>query len=279
MPELPEVETVRRGLEPHIVGRRILGAVVRDARLRWPVPPHFSDYVAGKTIRKVGRRGKYLIFHLDEHAAGDRLIVHLGMSGRLYALHDDVPLLKHDHVDLELDAPIGGVRRLRFNDPRRFGAMLPWPSTEAGHVLIDLMGPEPLSSAFSGDHLYWLSRGRSAAVKNFVMDGRVVVGVGNIYANESLFRAGLRPTRPAGRVTRRQYQRLAQAIREVLEAAIVQGGTTLRDFAGARGESGYFQQALDVYGREGEDCHVCASPIRRRIIGQRSSFFCPVCQR
>jgi formamidopyrimidine-DNA glycosylase len=279
MPELPEVETVRRGLEPHIVGRRILGAVVRDPRLRWPVPPHFSDYVAGKTIHRVDRRGKYLIFHLDAAVAGDRLIVHLGMSGRLYALNEDVPLLKHDHVDLELEPQVGGVQRLRFNDPRRFGAMLPWPATEPGHLLIDGMGPEPLSPAFSGDHLYSLSRGRSAPLKNFVMDGHVVVGVGNIYASEALFRAGLRPGRAAGQVSRSQYARLALAIREVLEAAIVQGGTTLRDFAGARGESGYFQQKLDVYGREGEPCHVCGTPIRRRVIGQRSSFFCPVCQR
>jgi formamidopyrimidine-DNA glycosylase len=279
MPELPEVETVRRGLEPHVVGRRIVSAVVRDTRLRWPVPPHFSDYVAGKTIHRVDRRGKYLIFHLDDATAGDRLIVHLGMSGRLYALNEDVPLLKHDHLDLELDPVVDGVRRLRFNDPRRFGAVLPWPATEAGHLLIDQMGPEPLSSAFSAQHLHALSRGRSAAVKNFVMDGRVVVGVGNIYASESLFRAGLRPTRAAGRITRPQYARLVQSIREVLEAAIVQGGTTLRDFAGARGESGYFQQKLDVYGREGLPCHVCGTAIRRRVIGQRSSFFCPVCQR
>lgn len=278
MPELPEVETVRRGLMPHVVGRRIRGAVVRDARLRWPIPPDFADYVAGRTIDRVERRGKYLIFHFDG-AAGDRLIVHLGMSGRLYALDAETPPRRHDHVDLDFDAAPGHLLRLRFNDPRRFGAMLPWPGTAAGHALIDSMGPEPLSAAFGGDHLHALSRGRSAPVKNFVMDGRVVVGVGNIYASEALFRAGLRPQRAAGRVTRAQYATLADAIRTVLEAAILRGGTTLRDFVGADGEAGYFAQDLFVYGREGQPCRVCATPIRRLVIGQRSSFWCPHCQR
>ena len=279
MPELPEVETVRRGLTPHVVGRRIRGAVVRDPRLRWPIPPHFADYVSGRTIERVERRGKYLIFHFDAAAHGDRLIVHLGMSGRLLALAADTPPAKHDHVDLDFESAPGTLLRLRFNDPRRFGAMLPWPGTEAGHPLIDSMGPEPLSDAFSAEHLFRLSRRRSAPVKNFIMDGRVVVGVGNIYASEALFRAGIRPQRAAGRVRFVQYVRLVTMIRSVLEAAIVQGGTTLRDFASADGAAGYFAQDLFVYGREGQPCRVCATPIRQRVIGQRSSFWCPDCQR
>lgn len=277
MPELPEVETVRRGLEPHVVGRRITAAVIREPRLRWPVPAHFADYVAGRTITAVARRGKYLVFTLD---SGDRFVVHLGMSGRLFALDADAALLKHDHVDLLFEAGADGrEQRLRFNDPRRFGALLPWPAHETSHPLLAGMGPEPLEPAFSGGHLWQQSRGRRVPVKSFVMDGRVVVGVGNIYASEALFRAGIRPTRAAGRLSRVQCDRLAVAIRAVLEAAIVAGGTTLRDFAGARGEAGYFAQDLFVYGREGQACRVCATPIRRLVIGQRSSFFCPHCQR
>lgn len=272
MPELPEVETVRRGVEPHVLGRRIAGAVVRDPRLRWPVPPDFPAFVRDQRIDAVERRGKYLIFRL---AGGDRLIVHLGMTGRLLVLAGDAPLKKHDHVDLLLD----DGRLLRYHDPRRFGAVLPWPKTEAGHVLIDALGPEPLSDAFDGEHLHARSRGKKVAVKNFVMDGQVVVGAGNIYAAESLFRAGIRPTRAAGRVTRAEYTRLAEAIREVLRAAITQGGTTLRDFAGADGVAGYFQQDLSVYGREGQPCRVCGTTIKGQRLGNRASCWCPGCQR
>ncbi|HSW15553.1 MAG TPA: bifunctional DNA-formamidopyrimidine glycosylase/DNA-(apurinic or apyrimidinic site) lyase [Solimonas sp.] len=271
MPELPEVETVRRGITPHVVGRRILQVTVREPRLRWRVPADLPQRLQGRRIEGTDRRGKYLLLQLD---GGDRLIVHLGMSGRLYVLPPEQPLKKHDHVDLLLE---GGVL-LRYNDPRRFGAVLPWPASAAGHELIDGMGPEPFSEEFSGDYLYTLSRGRSAPVKNFVMDGRVVVGAGNIYAAEALFRAGLRPTRAAGRVSRVQYRLLADKVREVLGEAITQGGTTLRDFAGAHGESGYFQQKLYVYGREGEPCLVCGSTIKRLVIGQRASCYCPRCQ-
>lgn len=277
MPELPEVETVRRGVEPHVVGRTITAVHVRDARLRWPVPPHFADYARGQRIERVSRRGKYLLFHLSRRdgTAGDRIIVHLGMSGRLYVLDRDTALLKHDHVDIDLS----DGTRLRYNDARRFGAVLPWPAHEPGHVLIDALGPEPFSAEFSGDYLFALSRKRRAPLKTFIMDGHVVVGAGNIYAAEALFRAGLKPTRPAGRVTRAEYARLAEAIRAVLEAAIVQGGTTLRDFAGARGESGYFQQVLNVYGREGEPCRVCGTVIKGLRLGNRASCWCPGCQR
>lgn len=272
MPELPEVETVRRGVEPHVLGRRITEVTVRDARLRWPVPADFADFARGQTIEAVHRRGKYLIFSL---AGGDRLIVHLGMTGRVLVLDAGHPVIKHDHVDLLLD----DGRLLRYHDPRRFGAVLPWPRHEPGHLLIDALGPEPLSDAFSGAYLYARSRGKKVAVKNFVMDGQVVVGAGNIYAAESLFRAGIRPTRAAGRVSRDEYARLADAIRAVLNEAITQGGTTLRDFAGADGASGYFQQDLYVYGREGQPCRICGSTIKGLRLGNRASCWCPGCQR
>lgn len=272
MPELPEVETVRRGVEPHVLGRRIKSAVVREARLRWPIPADFDRRVGGQKIVATSRRGKYLLLHLD---SGDRILIHLGMSGRLFVLKPGHALRKHDHVDIELT---GGVL-LRFQDPRRFGAVLHWPAREKSHALLQDMGPEPFTDDFNGDYLFELSRGRRAPLKNFVMDGRVVVGAGNIYAAESLFRAGLRPGRAAGRVTRAQYGVLAQKIREVLMEAVEKGGTTLRDFAGAHGESGYFQQKLFVYGRQGEPCRRCKTPIQRLVIGQRSSFFCPTCQK
>ena len=272
MPELPEVETVRRGVEPHVLGRRIERVVVREKRLRWPIAEDFVDKLVGRRIVATERRGKYLQLVLDN---GDRLLVHLGMSGRLFVLRSGHALLKHDHVDVELD----DGTLLRFNDPRRFGAMLLWRSGEPLHPLLATMGPEPFADEFNGEYLHTLSRGRKTAVKSFIMDGGVVVGAGNIYAAESLFRAGIRPTRAAGDVSRPRYDKLATAIREVLAAAIEQGGTTLRDYAGADGAPGYFQQVLDVYGRDGEACRVCAQPIRKLVIGQRSSFFCPNCQK
>jgi formamidopyrimidine-DNA glycosylase len=272
MPELPEVETVRRGVEPHVLGRRITRVVVREPRLRWPVAPDLPTTLANRQIVATERRGKVLQLVLD---SGDRLLIHLGMSGRLYVLRTGHALLKHDHVDIELDD--GAM--LRFHDPRRFGAMLLWRAGESMPQLLANMGHEPFSDAFSGAYLYALSRGRRSAVKSFLMDGQVVVGAGNIYAAESLFRAGIRPNRAAGRVSRAAYDRLAGTVRDVLAAAIEQGGTTLRDYAGADGAPGYFQQQLDVYGRAGESCHVCSTPIRRLVIGQRSSFYCPSCQR
>lgn len=272
MPELPEVETVRRGIEPHVLKRRITQVIVRDSRLRWPVPRDLAENLTGQTITGTTRRGKYLLLGL---ASGDRLIIHLGMSGRLFVLKPGHALKKHDHVDVELS---GGVL-LRFNDPRRFGAVLLWSRDEPTHPLLEGMGPEPFGDDFHGDYLFELSRGRSAAVKNFIMDGRVVVGAGNIYAAESLFRAGVRPGKAAGKLTRVQYQSLAEKIRAVLTEAIQQGGTTLKDFAGAHGESGYFQQKLFVYGREGEPCLLCKTPIKRSLIGQRSSYYCPHCQK
>jgi formamidopyrimidine-DNA glycosylase len=272
MPELPEVETVRRGVTPHVVGRAIRQIVVRESRLRWPVAADLAARARGQRILATDRRGKYLLLLLD---GGDRLLIHLGMSGRLYVLDREHPLLKHDHVDIELD----DERLLRFHDPRRFGAVLLWEAGSAEHPLLAGMGPEPFSEAFDGDYLHALARGRRAPVKSFVMDGRVVVGAGNIYAAEALFRAGIRPTREAGAVSLPRYRVLAQKIRDVLGEAITQGGTTLRDFAGADGASGYFQQDLYVYGRESLPCRVCSTAISRLVIGQRSSFFCPKCQR
>ncbi|WP_028007144.1 bifunctional DNA-formamidopyrimidine glycosylase/DNA-(apurinic or apyrimidinic site) lyase [Solimonas flava] len=272
MPELPEVETVRRGLEPYVRGRRIARVTVRDARLRWPVPASLAHDAADRRIERIARRGKYLIVTLD---SGDRMIWHLGMTGRLLVLDPAQPLVKHDHVDFLLD----GDTLIRFHDPRRFGAVLWWSRDENVHPLLAGMGPEPFDPAFDGDYLFRKSRGRSVAVKNFVMDGHIVVGAGNIYAAESLFRAGIRPTRRAGRLTRADCARLADRIREVLAEAIERGGTTLRDFAGADGASGYFQQELSVYGRDGEPCRVCGTLIKGLVLGGRASCYCPRCQR
>jgi formamidopyrimidine-DNA glycosylase len=265
VPELPEVETIRRGIAPHVVGRTIESVVVRERRLRWPVPRDFGRRLAGRTIAAVDRRGKYLLLALDGGA--DRVILHLGMTGRLLLQPPGHPLRKHDHLDLELS---GGLV-LRFNDPRRFGAALWWPASKASHELLRHMGPEPFDPAFDADYLFGLSRGRSAPVKNFLMDGRVVVGVGNIYASEALFRAG--------RLSRDECRRLVAAVREVLQDAIAAGGTTFRDFLDADGEPGYFVQKLSVYDRAGEPCRRCGTPIQRRVIGQRSAFQCPRCQR
>lgn len=271
MPELPEVETVRRGIEPHVVGRTIERVVVRDRRLRWPIPRGFERQLAGRRIGAVGRRGKYLLFDLGDN---DCVILHLGMTGRVLLLAPGAAVRKHDHLDLQLS----GELLLRFHDPRRFGAALWWPGAQREHALLRHMGPEPLTGAFDAEYLFARSRGRSAPVKNFLMDGRIVVGVGNIYAAESLFRAGIRPTRAAGRVTRAQYAALVRAVRAVLEDAIAAGGTSFRDFRDSEGNPGYFAQKLFVYDRGGEPCRKCRTSIRRLVIGQRSSYFCPTCQ-
>lgn len=270
MPELPEVETTRRGVEPHVSGRRVLAVQVHDRRLRWPVPAALARELPGRHIERVTRRGKYLLFH-----AGDRcLLIHLGMSGRLRVLPDGHPRQTHDHLDIGLD----NGQMLRLHDPRRFGCALWLAGDPSRHALLKSLGPEPLESDFCGEYLYKRSRGRRAPVKNFLMDGHIVVGVGNIYASEALFRAGIHPLRAAGRLTRPRYARLAHAVREVLREAIRQGGTTLRDYVGVDGGSGYFQQQLNVYDRTGLPCPRCGHVIRQRTIGQRSSFYCTHCQ-
>ena len=271
MPELPEVETTRRGLEPHMLGRRIRTLQLRDSRLRWPVPPELPSMVAGKTVLGLTRRAKYLLLETD----GPTLLLHLGMSGSLRRCAPGTPPRPHDHLIFQLDDDF----EIRLHDPRRFGCCLPLPETPAVHPLLSALGPEPLSDDFDGDHLYRLSRGRRAAVKAFIMDQQVVVGVGNIYASEALFLAGVRPGRAAGRVSRREYHDLASQIRRVLTDAITQGGTTLRDFVREDGTHGYFRQQLRVYGREGQPCLTCATPIRNRRISNRASAYCPRCQR
>ena len=270
MPELPEVETTRRGLAPHLEGRRVTGVTLRRPDLRWPIPADVRECLPGQRIEAVERRAKYLLTHT---AAGSALW-HLGMSGVMRVLPASAPLGPHDHVDVGLD----DGRVLRFTDPRRFGCLL-WQPPGQVHELLAGLGPEPLSDAFSGDTLFVASRGKKASVKTFVMDQAVVVGVGNIYAAEALFEAGIRPTTPAGRVTRERYGRLATAVKRILGHAIERGGTTLRDFLNPDGLPGYFEQELFVYGREGEACKVCGTALKGQRLGQRATVWCPRCQR
>ncbi len=270
MPELPEVETVRRGIAPLVTGRRILRVDVRNGQLRWPVPRNLSQ-VRGQSIAAVRRRAKYLLIGAETGT----VLIHLGMSGSLRVVPDRSPPGAYDHVDFVLD----DGRRLRLRDPRRFGCVLWVRSDPAEHPLLKDLGPEPLSPAFTGATLYARARHRRIAVKPFIMDGAAVCGVGNIYASESLFRARIHPHRAAGRISRARYDRLADAIKNTLTDAIAAGGTTLRDFTRATGRPGYFRPALAVYGRTGEPCPHCATPIQRRRIGQRSSYLCVRCQR
>lgn len=270
MPELPEVETVLRGLAPHLGGRRLSGAVIRDGRLRWPVPPDLDARVAGRLILELRRRGKYLLLRLDD----GWLICHLGMSGNLRLLPADTPLRKHDHIDLPLD----DGRVLRYHDPRRFGALL-WAVDPYKHPLIASLGVEPLSDDFDGARLHALCGKRSSAIKQVIMDAHLLVGVGNIYANEALFQAGIDPRVVAGGLSRPRCERLAGAIKEILDKAIAAGGSTLRDFVDSHGSPGWFQQTYRVYGRAGQACAVCGSGIRLLRQAARATYFCPTCQR
>ena len=270
LPELPEVETTVRGVRPVVAGWQICSVVVRERRLRWPVPRSLNRTLSGKRVASVGRRAKYILLNFSHGT----LMIHLGMSGRLRVVPADTPPAKHDHVDFVLDS--GKV--LRFHDPRRFGSIL-WVSQDfTNNKLIKNLGPEPFDEALTGAALYRLSRGRKTGIKQFIMDGRIIVGVGNIYASEALFRAGIRPGRAAGRVTLSRFDQLLDAIRQVLSEAIKAGGTTLRDYSRVTGEPGYFEQSLDVYERAGSPCVNCASLIRRKVIGQRASYYCPSCQ-
>ncbi|MBS0393974.1 MAG: bifunctional DNA-formamidopyrimidine glycosylase/DNA-(apurinic or apyrimidinic site) lyase [Proteobacteria bacterium] len=271
MPELPEVETTRRGLAPVLRGRRIGAVRVRERRLRWPLPAGFEAALAGARVTGVGRRGKYLLIGTDRGT----LLVHLGMSGSLRAVDPAEPPRPHDHVELVLDSG----RCVRFNDPRRFGTLQLVRGDPAAHALLRGLGPEPLGAGFDADYLYARARGRRVAVKKFLMNAAIVVGVGNIYASEALFRAGIRPQRAAGRLTRAEAARLVAAVRRVLAAAIRVGGTTLRDYVNADGLPGYFRQKLYVYERAGQPCRRCGTPIRQRVQGQRSTYWCPSCQR
>ena len=270
MPELPEVETTRRGLLPHVAGRRVEHVVLRRPDLRWPIPREVEDLLPEQRIDGIRRRAKYLLL---DTAAGSALL-HLGMSGSLRVLPADTPVRAHDHVDIALD----NDRVLRFNDPRRFGCLL-WQMPGQVHPLLAELGPEPLSEDFDGDYLFDLSRGRKAPVKTFLMDQAVVVGVGNIYAAEALFRAGISPLRAAGKVSRERYGALAAAVKDILAHAIARGGTTLRDFISPDGAPGYFEQELSAYGRGGEPCPRCGRPLKQASVGQRTTAWCGHCQR
>ena len=281
MPELPEVEVTRRGVAPHLEGRVVEQVVFRREGLRWPFPAHVAETLVGQRILHVRRRGKYLLIGFD---AGT-LIVHLGMSGHLRVLPPGVEPKKHDHFDLVVND--GGVRPglhqvLRLHDPRRFGAVL-WHPNDDGeldqHVLLRALGVEPLEDAFSAELLFKATRKRSAPIKQVLLSGDIVVGVGNIYACESLFHAGISPKTAASRISRARYEKLAAAIRTVLADAIVQGGSTLRDFIAVNGQSGYFQQTYFVYDRAGVPCRNCGTPVRQIKQGQRSTFYCATCQR
>jgi formamidopyrimidine-DNA glycosylase len=271
MPELPEVETTRRGIAPHVEGLTLTGAVVRQPQLRWPVPPGLDHLVQGRRVARVGRRAKYLLLGLDP-AGG--LVLHLGMSGSLRVLPADTPPHPHDHVDLLLED--GAALRLR--DPRRFGAVLATDGPPEDHERLAGLGPEPLGPDLEGAYLQRRARGRQLAVKAFLMDAGVVAGIGNIYASEALFYAGIHPQRPAGQLGEADWDRVVRGLRHVLGAAVEAGGTSLRDFTRADGAPGYFRQALAVYGREGEPCPHCGTAVRLQRIGQRSSYFCPACQ-
>ena len=270
MPELPEVETTRLGLQPHAEGHVIAAVTVRQPQLRWPVPDAIGHAV-DQEVTRLERRGKWLIWRLS---AGS-LLWHLGMSGSFRVWHNPPAPGRHDHIDVIFDA--GHV--IRYTDPRRFGALLLGGSDPLAHPRLASLGPEPLGGDFSGQWLYRLGRNRRVAVKNFIMNAAVVVGVGNIYACEALFAAGIDPRRAAGRISLQRYQRLAEQIKATLGQAIEAGGTTLSDFTDSHGQPGYFAQKLSVYGREGQPCRACARPVRRIVQGQRSTFFCPRCQR
>lgn len=270
MPELPEVETTRRGIAPHIVGHAVERVEVRNHSLRWPVPADLQTLLQGQNLLDLERRGKYLLFRF----AHGYLLGHLGMSGSMRILPEPQAPARHDHVDLCFN---NGVT-LRYTDPRRFGAMLWTSAALEEHALLMHLGPEPLTDSFTADYLFQRSRKRTQSIKTFIMDSHVVVGVGNIYANESLFRAGIRPTRAAGRVSLRAYEQLVADIKQVLAQAIDQGGTTLRDFIGGDGKPGYFRQELQVYGRGGQPCHRCGKLLKESKLGQRATVWCTQCQ-
>ncbi|PCI76580.1 MAG: DNA-formamidopyrimidine glycosylase [SAR86 cluster bacterium] len=271
MPELPEVETTRRGIEPHIEDKKVSKVILRRKTLRWPITPALSQDLPGETFKSVSRRGKYLLLATKKGT----LLIHLGMSGSLRIVDTNRPAAKHDHVDIVLT----NNKVLRYTDPRRFGCMLWVTEFIESHPLLASLGPEPLSDNFHPDYLFKKSRTRNVTVKTFIMDSKVVVGVGNIYANESLFLAGINPKRSAGKISKPRYVKLVACIQQVLQRAIDVGGTTLRDFTDSNGEPGYFAQSLHVYGRKGEPCHVCKSTLKESRQGQRSTVYCCQCQK
>jgi formamidopyrimidine-DNA glycosylase len=274
MPELPEVEITRRGIEPYLTGKIITGVRVSEPRLRWPIPPNLASRVTGRRIAGVARRGKYILIDCSGDRRRGSLLLHLGMSGSLRIMRVGAKAQAHEHFDLLL-----GKRLLRLRDPRRFGAVLWTGGDPARHPLLADLGAEPLEETFTGKHLYAATRGRKAAVKLVLMNASIVVGVGNIYANESLFHARIDPRTPAARIALARYEALAAAVKSTLTQALAAGGSSLRDFVHSDGSSGYFQQQYCVYGRAGLPCRICATPIRVLRQGQRSTFFCPSCQK
>ena len=273
MPELPEVETTCRGIRPHVEGEAVSGVVVRNGRLRWPVDTRLADILNGSVLRAVSRRAKYLVLRFDAGV----LLVHLGMSGSLRVVEPSAAVGKHDHIDILFNHGIA----LRFNDPRRFGAFV-WhqdATTLDAHSLIAHLGPEPLSDNFSGEYLYGLARNKKTPLKSFIMDAKVVVGVGNIYANEALFAAGLHPLKVAGKLTRPKAARLVADIKTILAHAIERGGTTLRDFVGGDGKPGYFAQELNVYGHGGKPCPRCKKALTEKRLQNRTTVYCSACQK
>lgn len=270
MPELPEVETTCKGITPHVLNKKIMKVIIRAPKLRWPIPKKISTILPGNKILAVERRAKYMLLKLDQGT----LIIHLGMSGTLRTLTERTKPAKHDHVDIEFE----DGTCLRYNDPRRFGCILWTQDAPESHKLLKDLGPEPFSKEFTGKYLSSIASKRSVPVKNFIMDNKVVVGAGNIYANEALFAAGINPLAPANSVPESKYMELVKHIKAILKLAIKKGGTTLKDFRDSDGKPGYFSQKLKIYGKSGEPCVECKTPIETVQIGQRSSYYCPSCQ-
>lgn len=275
MPELPEVETTKNGIAPHITDQTVAGVTVRQPTLRWPVPAELPALLSESRLIRITRRAKYLLLLFSGSGHQGTLLIHLGMSGSLRIVGPDSPLLKHDHVDIRFTNNV----ILRYCDPRRFGCILWLDGNPAEHKLLAHLGPEPLSDEFTGEYLWLLSRNKKVAVKQFVMDQKIVVGIGNIYATEALFTAGILPNKEAGKVSKRHYSLFAADAKRILQRSITQGGTTLRDFVGGDGKPGYFAQQLLVYGRKGEPCPTCDTTLREIKLSNRSSVFCPVCQK
>ncbi|MCW8853473.1 MAG: bifunctional DNA-formamidopyrimidine glycosylase/DNA-(apurinic or apyrimidinic site) lyase [Gammaproteobacteria bacterium] len=270
MPELPEVETSRRGIEPHIINKKIINVIIRQKKLRWPIPVSLKKNLPGDQITSVSRRGKYLLLKTSKGT----LIIHLGMSGSLHIVSNKISAEKHDHFEIEFS----NGKLLRLRDPRRFGAVLWTRQDTSKHKLIEKLGPEPLTDEFTADYLYQASRKRKIAIKTFIMNSHIVVGVGNIYANEALFTAGIHPKRMSHRISLARYQQLVEVIKKILHKAIEQGGTTLRDFSSADGKPGYFQQKLNIYGKVDQPCPICNQTVKHIRQQQRSTYYCSHCQ-
>ncbi|UZE96559.1 bifunctional DNA-formamidopyrimidine glycosylase/DNA-(apurinic or apyrimidinic site) lyase [Alkalimarinus alittae] len=268
MPELPEVETTRRGIHPYVEHNTIRSVTIRERRLRWPVSDELTT-LSMALVHKLERRAKYLILHLPK----GYIIIHLGMSGNLRVVENNTPIGKHDHVDLNMN----DGKIIRYNDPRRFGSVL-WVKDWESHSLFSKLGPEPLEASFNADYLHKQAKDKTTGIKQFIMDNKNVVGVGNIYANEALFLSGIHPKRPAGKLSKKRISKFVDHIKKTLETAITQGGTTLKDFVGGDGKPGYFQQQLKVYGRGGQPCTECKTTLKEIRLGQRSTVYCPKCQ-